>query len=82
MSLLQEVKNKLEKALPGAGVEVYNESSRHMGHNAGGAHLGVKVTYSGFKGKTLIEQHKIIYDLLKEEMKTKIHALVVKTKVN
>ena len=79
--MIDEIKQKLERALPGARIEVYNESSRHVGHDAGGAHLGVKIIYSGFKGKTLIEQHKIIYDILKEEMKTKIHALVIKTKV-
>lgn len=56
-----------------------NESSRHFGHDPGGAHLGVIVKYKGFAGKTLVEQHQMIYAILQKEMKEKIHALVIKT---
>ncbi|MDP3733739.1 MAG: BolA family protein [Nanoarchaeota archaeon] len=79
--ITDEIKHKIEQALPGARVDITNKSSQHIGHDAGGAHLGVTVKYTGFKGKTMVEQHQMIYAILKEEMKQKIHALVIKTEI-
>ena len=77
--LTEEIKLKLERALPGAEVKVINESSRHFGHSPKGEHIGVTVKYQGFKDKSMVEQHQMIYNILKEEMKEKIHALVINT---
>lgn len=79
--ITDEIKNKIEQALPGAVVDIINKSSQHFGHDPGGAHLGVTVKYKGFKGKTVVEQHQIIYKILNEEMKQKIHALAIKTEI-
>lgn len=76
-----EIKHQIEQALPGAIVNVTHKSSQHQGHDPGGAHLGVTVKYQGFKGKTIVEQHQMIYKILTEEMKHKIHALAIKTEV-
>lgn len=78
--LMDEVKAKLEKTLPGSSVEIVNQSSEHIGHDAGGAHLGITVIYKGFMDKRLVEQHQMVYDALREEMNA-IHALVIKTRV-
>ena len=72
---LQIVKRKIEQALPGSHVEVKDFSQGHAAHHPTGDHLQVNVAYSGFKGKTLLEKHRIIYDILQEEMKEQIHAL-------
>ena len=46
----------------------------------GGDHIQVIVVSSEFEGKTLVEQHKIVYDIFSHEMKTnEIHALTLKT---
>lgn len=42
-------------------------------------HLGITVVSDAFKGKLLIEQHQMLMDLLKEELKTRIHAVKLKT---
>lgn len=76
-----EIKHKIEQTLPGAIVNVTNKSSQHRGHDPGGAHLGVTVQYQGFKGKTIVEQHQMIYNILSTEMNHKIHALVIKTEI-
>ena len=82
MNLFDVIKNKIETALPGAIVKVKSEQSQHIGHDAGGAHVGLSVTYEGFKDKPLVEQHQIIYTILKDEMKKEIHSLQIETKVN
>ena len=79
MTLLEEVKNKIEENLDGAKVEVIDQSEGHEEHGSTGAHLGVSVTYSGFKGMNKVEQHQLIYKIVQEELKEKIHALVIKT---
>ena len=73
------IKTKIEKALPGA-TAIITEMSHNPEHE--GRHVQATVTYSGFKGRNLVEQHKMIYELLKEELTHEIHALKLTTKEN
>ena len=79
--LIASVHQKLSHALPGAIIEIIDESADHVGHGAPGAHLTLTITYAGFAGKSKVEQHQLIYSLLQEEMKEQIHALKLITKV-
>ena len=46
----------------------------------GGDHIQVIAVSPDFEDKTLVEQHKLIYDILQNEMKSnEIHALALKT---
>ena len=46
----------------------------------GGDHIQVIVVSTDFENKSLVDQHKIVYDILSAEMKTnEIHALSLKT---
>lgn len=76
---VETIKQKLENAFPGAKIELLNTASQHIGH-ASGLHLKTIIEFDGFNGKTLIEQHKLIHEVLKEEMGTEIHALSIETK--
>jgi stress-induced morphogen len=42
-------------------------------------HLAITVVSDSFKGKLLIEQHQVLMDLLKEELKSRIHAVKLQT---
>ncbi|MEX1100102.1 MAG: BolA family protein, partial [Bacteriovoracaceae bacterium] len=42
-------------------------------------HLNIFVASDAFKGKMLIDQHQMIMDILKEDLKEKIHAVQLKT---
>jgi stress-induced morphogen len=75
------IKEKIQTAMPGSMVEVEDQSQYHIEDEPTGAHIQVNITYSGFEGKTLLEQHQMIYQILQEEMKEKIHALKIITKV-
>lgn len=79
--LITLVHQKLSHALPGAIIEIIDESAEHVGHRAAGAHLALTITYAGFEGKSKLEQHQLIYSILQEEMKEQIHALKLITKV-
>ncbi|WP_332898975.1 BolA family protein [Haladaptatus sp. CMSO5] len=44
-----------------------------------GEHLAALVVSPAFEGKTLVQQHQMVYDALSEHMTTDIHALELKT---
>ena len=76
---IEKINQKLKKAFPGAKVELFNTASQHIGHDSG-LHLKTIIEFDGFNGKTLIEQHKMIQNTLKEELGKEIHALSIETK--
>lgn len=73
MNNLELVKNKIRENLTDAIVEVVDLTGTLD-------HLSVKVASNAFKNKMLIDQHQMIMDIFKEELKSnQIHALQVKT---
>ncbi len=78
--MLNRIKQKLESAFPGAKVQIADTSAGHETHNSSGAHLAVLIIYKGFAGKSLVEQHQMVYTALKDEMKEQVHALKIKTR--
>ncbi len=73
MLTLEQIKEKIETGLPGARIQVLDPRQD-------GTHLKAIVIYEGFKGKSLIEQHRMVYETLKEELKEELHALALETK--
>jgi stress-induced morphogen len=72
MPSLQEVKDRIEQALPGAEATVTDLTG-------GGDHLRAEVVYHGFSGLSRIQQHQLIYDVFGDEIGGPIHALSLKT---
>ena len=72
MLTLQQIKQKIEEGLPGSQAEILDPRKD-------GVHLKAVVTYDGFQNKSLIEQHQMVYDTLKEELKEELHALAIET---
>ncbi len=71
---VQEIQKKIESGLPGAKVLIldpYND----------GVHIKAIVTYKGFEGKSVIQQHRMVYDTLREELKGEVHALGLETHI-
>ena len=72
MTPMQEVEKLIKTHLQDAHVEV-SDLTGTMDH------LNIFVASDAFKGKMLIDQHQIIMDILKEDLKDKIHAVKIKT---
>jgi stress-induced morphogen len=69
----EEIKQTLERALPGSTVETRDLTG-------GGDHWQVIIVSSAFEGKGLLEQHRMVNDALKGAMDDeRIHALALKT---
>jgi stress-induced morphogen len=71
MPSTSEVKERIERALPGASATVTDLTG-------GGDHLRAEVVYQGFAGLTRIQQHKLVYDVFGDEIGGPIHALSIK----
>jgi stress-induced morphogen len=72
---LAEIKAMIEAALPGAAVDVADETGT-------GDHLRATVSASQFAGLSRIEQHRLVKAAVKQRFDDgTIHALSVKTEV-
>ncbi len=69
---LQEIKSRIENSLETTFVDVMD-----LG---GGDHIRAIVVSPGFIGKPLIQQHKAVLDLFRQEIDSnEVHAFTVKT---
>lgn len=75
MADLAEIKSMIEAALPGAEVEVVDETGA-------GDHLRATVTAPQFEGRSRIDQHRLVKAAVRERFEDgTIHALSIKTVV-
>jgi BolA protein len=83
MSVRDSITRKLTEALGPSEIEVLDESQRHVGHagyrEGGESHFSVTVVSSHFEGKSRVERHRMVNQLLAEEIAAGLHALSLKT---
>jgi acid stress-induced BolA-like protein IbaG/YrbA len=68
----KEIKDMIERGLPGAHVEVRD-------FTGGGDHFEALVVSESFEGKGPVERHQAVYAALGDAMRARIHALTLKT---
>jgi stress-induced morphogen len=76
MSSFETVIETVKKSIPDADVQLFD-----LG---GGNHLRIEIVSREFSGKSLIQQHKMVHDILDHQMENRggfIHALSIKTSV-
>ncbi len=72
MPTAEELKRRIEDALPGSTAEVEDLTG-------GGDHFRAEVVSNRFDGLSRIEQHRLVYDVFGDEVGGPIHALSIKT---
>jgi len=82
MSLETRMRKKLMVALRPTRLDVVNESHLHEGHHnspgSGESHFRVLIVSDAFSGKSRIERHRLVNELLVDELKGGVHALAIK----
>jgi len=68
----QELKQRIEDAIPGASAEVEDLTG-------GGDHFRAVVVSDTFAGHSRLDQHRMVYDVFGEEVGGPIHALSITT---
>jgi len=79
MSVQNSIEQKLASGLQILHLEVVNESGQHNVSPGSESHFKVVVVSPDFAGKNLVAQHRVVYKLLGDELKGKIHALALHT---
>lgn len=79
MTMQQTIELKLAKQVHAAHLEVINESANHNVPAGSESHFKVVVVSDDFTGKNLLARHRLINQILAEELQHKIHALALHT---
>ena len=69
-----EIEKLIKESLPDAQVRIEDLQGD-------GDHYAATVISAAFKGKTRVQQHKMVYDALKGRMGHELHALALQTLV-
>ncbi len=78
---------KVGEAIACESIDLRNDSHLHAGHtgNPTGApdaetHFKLRVVSEDFAGKRLIQRHRMVNEILKDELQTTVHALQLQLK--
>ena len=78
------IQTKLTNALAPTRLEIDDDSQRHHGHagaapdGMGETHFNVAVESAAFAGQSRIARQRMVYALLADELKERVHALSLK----
>lgn len=69
-----DIETMIKDALPGAAVTIQDL-------RGDGDHYAAHVTYEGFRGKSRVQQHQMVYQALQGRMGGELHALALQTAI-
>ena len=77
----QTIAAKLDAAFAPLLLEVIDESRQHHGHGGarpdGESHFRVRIVAEAFRGKSRVDQHRMVNAVLAAELKERVHALAI-----
>jgi BolA protein len=83
MLVSNALRQKLIDGLAPEQLEIEDESHRHQGHAGsnpeGESHFHIEIVSNLFEGKSKVARHRLVYDLLAEELASRVHALSLTT---
>ena len=83
MRVKAAIEKRLGEGLKPQRLSIVDESHLHAGHahapEGGESHFRVEVVSAAFAGLNRVARQRLVYGLLAEEMKERIHALALRT---
>lgn len=83
MSIADIIRLKLDQAFEPVELEILDESARHAGHAGarpeGETHFRVTIVSPLFANENRVARQRMVYDVLAEELASRVHALTLKT---
>jgi len=77
------IEAKLTQALDPARLIIRDDSNRHKGHAGhnpeGESHFHVEIVSAAFAGQSRVARQRMVYGILADEMKQRVHALALTT---
>ena len=85
MSVANTIEHLLKEAFDPVQLDIVNESHLHQGHagspGTGESHFRVFIVSEKFRDKNRVECHRMVNEILAEQIKGPVHALAIKTAV-
>jgi BolA protein len=79
LSRAERIRTLLQTQLAPQTLEIVDESSKHAGHAGaqpgGETHYRVRIVAAAFDGQSRVARQRLVYDTLREEFDTGLHAL-------
>ncbi len=79
-----QMEQKLQDKFAPIELRLIDESHHHAGHSGthadGESHYAVKIVAKAFAGQSLVMCHRMINEVLAEELKGRVHALRISAK--
>jgi BolA family transcriptional regulator, general stress-responsive regulator len=79
MTVQATIETKLAEGLQPLHLQVENESHRHNVPPGSESHFKVVLVADAFEGKSLVARHRLVNELLADELRNHIHALALHT---
>lgn len=79
MTVQHRIEQKLQAGLAPVFLEVVNESANHAVPSGSESHFRVTIASLRFDGKRLLARHRLVNELLQEELSGEVHALALHT---
>ncbi len=84
MTVQDTLRAKLTAALRPTLLEIVDESHLHAGHAGaraeGETHFRVAIVSDAFAGKSRVARQRLVYEIVAEELRTRVHALALATR--
>lgn len=81
MSVAATIRERLEQGLNPTRLDIVDESHLHAGHSAearaGESHFRVLIVSPEFAGKSRVARHRLVNELLADQLAGKVHALAI-----
>ena len=84
ISYRDRIAAKLTSSFQPTRLEIVDDSARHSGHagehpdGGGETHFNVALESAAFAGKSRLERQRLVYGVLADELKERVHALALK----
>jgi BolA protein len=79
----ETIRRKLADAFAPARLDIRDESHLHAGHAGarpeGETHFSVEIVAGIFAGKSRVERQRLVYAVLADELRERVHALALRT---
>ncbi|HXP95114.1 MAG TPA: BolA family protein [Telmatospirillum sp.] len=83
MQVRNAMQQKLIDGLAPERLEIEDQSHRHHGHAGaspeGESHFHIEIVTTAFAGMSKVARQRLVYSLLADELKTRVHALSLTT---
>tara|TARA_Y100001960_G_scaffold301858_1_gene352245 strand:- start:1061 stop:1330 length:270 start_codon:yes stop_codon:yes gene_type:complete len=84
MNVPEKISHLIKKEIDVLEIQIIDESYKHANHqkDTRGGHFKLRIVSDSFIDMTLLNRHKLIYQILDKMMKVEIHALSMKLLTN